>query len=87
MLKGMEDNGAGLMGEIEFTGRVGGDVMTDDSVNLRAERLDRDWEALSADGDQWKVRLSQWGRYRIATSVLLEHWRLRRTRRHSSSNW
>ena len=41
MLESMQDDGAGLMGEIELTGRVGGNVMTDNSVNLRAERLDR----------------------------------------------
>ena len=57
MLKSMQDDGAGLMGEIELTGRVGGNVMTDDSVNLRAERLDRNWEASSANGEQWEIRL------------------------------
>lgn len=87
MLKSVKDGGAGLMGEIEFTGRIGSDIVTDDSVNLRAERLDRNWESLSADGDQWEIRLPQRGKYRIATSVLLEHWRLRRTRRHSWSSW
>ncbi len=42
MLKRVEDDGAGLVGQVEFTGGIGGDVVADDSVNLGAIGLDGD---------------------------------------------
>lgn len=42
VLEGMEDCGAGLVGEIEFTRGIWGDVVRDDSVNFGAEGLDGD---------------------------------------------
>lgn len=42
MLKRVEDDGAGLVGQVEFTGGTGGDVVADDSVNLGAIGLDGD---------------------------------------------
>lgn len=48
MLKGVEDDGAGLVRKVELTRGIGGDVMADDSVNLGAGGLDGDFDSLSA---------------------------------------
>lgn len=42
MLEGVEDGGAGFVGEVELAGGVGGDVVGYYAVDFGAERLDCD---------------------------------------------
>lgn len=42
VLEGMEDGGAGFVGEVQLAGGVGGEIMGDDAVDFGAMGLDSD---------------------------------------------